>query len=48
MTVKLLLLPAGRKGELIAARWDDLALEADAPVWHLPGIRTKTGKAKAP
>lgn len=31
-------------GELIAARWDEFELEADPPVWHLPGIRTKTGQ----
>jgi integrase len=44
MTVKPLLLLAVRKGELIAARWDEFELEADPPVWHLPGIRTKTGQ----
>jgi integrase len=38
------LLLAVRKGELIAARWDEFELEADLPVWHLPGIRTKTGQ----
>ena len=48
LTVKLLLLLAAPKGELSAARWDELELEADPPVWHLPGIRTKAGKAKAP
>jgi integrase len=44
LTVKLLLLLAVRKGELIAARWDEFELEADPPMWHLPGIRTKTGQ----
>lgn len=44
LTVKLLLLLAVRKGELIAARWEEFELEADPPVWHLPGIRTKTGQ----
>jgi len=44
MTVKLLLLLAVRKGELIVARWDEFELEADPPAWHLPGIRTKTGQ----
>lgn len=44
LTVKLLLLLAVRKGELIAARWGEFELEADPPVWHLPGIRTKTGQ----
>ncbi len=43
LTVKLLLLLAVRKGELIAARWDEFELEADPQIWHLPGIRTKTG-----
>ena len=42
LTVKLLL--AVRKGELIAARWDEFELDADTPVWHLPGERTKTGQ----
>lgn len=37
LTVKLLLLLAVRKGELIAARWDEFELEADPPVWHLLG-----------
>jgi integrase len=44
LTVKLLLLLAVRKGELIAARWDEFELDADTPVWHLPGERTKTGQ----
>ena len=45
LTVKLLLLLAVRKGELIAARWDEFELDADEPVWHLPSERTKTGQA---
>jgi integrase len=44
ITVKLLLLLAVRKGELIAARWAEFELDADPPVWHLPGGRTKTGR----
>jgi len=44
LTVKLLLLLAVRKGALIAARWDGFEQDADPPVWHLPGIRTKTGQ----
>jgi integrase len=44
ITVKLLLLLAVRKGELIAARWAEFELDADPPVWHLPGERTKTGQ----
>lgn len=41
ITVKLLLMLAVRKGELIAARTDEFDL--DAGVWYLPGERTKTG-----
>jgi integrase len=41
LTVKLLLMLATRKNELIAARIDEFDL--DAAIWHLPGIRTKTG-----
>ena len=44
LTVKLLLLLAVRKGELIAARWDEFELEVDPPVWHLPDNHTKTGQ----
>ncbi|MCE4557801.1 hypothetical protein [Pelomonas cellulosilytica] len=44
LTMKLLLLLAVRKGELIAKRWEEFELEADPPVWRLPGIRTKTGQ----
>jgi integrase len=44
LTVKLLALLAVRKGELMAARWDEFELDADRPVWHLPGERTKTGQ----
>jgi integrase len=44
LTVKQLLLLAVRKGGLIAARWNEFELEADPPVWHLPGMRTKTGQ----
>jgi integrase len=42
-TVKLLLLLACRREELIAAPVKEFDL--DAAVWHLPGERTKTGKA---
>jgi integrase len=44
LTVKLLLLLAVRKGELIAARWEEFELEAEPPARHLPGIRTKTAQ----
>lgn len=33
-----------RWGELVAARCDEFELEAEPPVWHLPGIRTRTGQ----
>ena len=42
-TVKLLLLLAVRKMELLAARWQEFDLEN--AVWYLPGERTKTGQA---
>ena len=41
LTIKLLLLLAVRKMELIAARWEEFNLQAR--IWHLPGKRTKTG-----
>jgi integrase len=43
LTVKLLLLLAVRKGELIQARVSEFDL--DAAVWYLPADRTKTGAA---
>ncbi|MHB8455364.1 MAG: tyrosine-type recombinase/integrase, partial [Acidiferrobacterales bacterium] len=43
LTLKLLLLLAVRKGELIAARWGEFDLKAG--IWHLPSTRTKTGAA---
>lgn len=43
LAVKLLLLLAVRKMELLAARWEEFDLEAG--VWALPGTRTKSGKA---
>jgi integrase len=43
LTVKLLLLLAVRKGELLAARWEEFDL--DGSVWRLPGERTKTGQS---
>lgn len=41
LAVKLLLMLAVRKSELIAARIEEFDL--DAAIWHLPGHRTKTG-----
>ena len=43
LTVKLLLLLAVRKMELIGALWSEFDL--DEGVWHLPRERTKTGAA---
>jgi integrase len=43
LTVKLLLVLAVRKMELLAAQWSEFDL--DESVWHLPGDRTKTGAA---
>ena len=43
LSVKLLLLLAVRKSELIAARWSEFDLEKE--VWYLPAERTKTGSA---
>lgn len=43
LAVKLLLVLAVRKGELVSAPWEEFDL--DAAVWHLPAIRTKTGQA---
>jgi integrase len=41
LTIKLLLLLAVRKSELITARWDEFDLENG--IWQLPAERTKTG-----
>lgn len=43
LAIKLLLLLAVRKTELIAARWAEFDL--DNAVWKLPSTRTKTGSA---
>jgi integrase len=46
LAVKLLLALCVRKGELLAARWDEFDLDGESeggPVWHLPAARTKTG-----
>jgi integrase len=42
LAFRLLLLLGVRKGELIAAAWDEFDL--DAGLWRLPGARTKTGE----
>lgn len=43
LVIKLLLMLAVRKGELIAARTEEFDL--DGACWYLPGERTKTGAA---
>lgn len=43
LTVKLLLVLAVRKMELMGARWEEFDL--DAAVWYLPAERTKTSVA---
>lgn len=43
LSIKLLLLLAVRKGELIGARWSEFDL--DKAVWYLPAERTKTESA---
>lgn len=46
LAIKLLLALCVRKGELLAARWEEFDLDGDGKhgsVWHLPAERTKTG-----
>lgn len=48
LAIKLMLALCVRKGELLAARWDEFDLEGKGPkgaVWKLPAERTKTGVA---
>jgi integrase len=50
IAVKLLLALCVRKGELLAARWEEFELDGardSGPVWNLPAARTKTGTALA-
>jgi integrase len=44
LAVKLLLVTAVRKAELIEAPWTEFDLDADEPVWRLPKERIKTEK----
>ncbi|MFA7268731.1 MAG: integrase arm-type DNA-binding domain-containing protein [Sterolibacterium sp.] len=44
LAIKLLLVTAVRKAELIEAPWAEFDLEAEAPVWRLPATRIKTEK----
>jgi integrase len=47
IAIRLILLTAVRRSELVGARWSELDLEAKAPVWDIPAERTKTGVAFA-
>ncbi len=44
LAIKLLLITAVRKGELIAAPWSEFDLEANEPVWVIPKSRIKNEK----
>ena len=48
LAIKLLLALCVRKGELLGARWTEFDLDGETQagaVWHLPGLRTKTGES---
>ncbi len=45
IALRLLLLTGARAGELCAARWSDLPLDGDMPLWTIPRTATKTGMA---
>jgi integrase len=47
IAIRLILLTAVRRSELTGARWSELDLEAEAPVWEIPAGRTKTDVAFA-
>jgi integrase len=47
IAIRLILLTAVRRSELTGARWSELDLEAEAPVWEIPAERTKTDVAFA-
>lgn len=47
IAIRLILVTAVRRSELVFARWSELDLEAKAPVWDIPKERTKTGVAFA-
>lgn len=42
-TIRLLLLTAQRRGEVVEAEKSELQLDGDEPVWTIPGERTKNG-----
>jgi integrase len=41
--LRLLLLTGQRRGELALARWRDVTLDGEAPVWRIPAEHSKTG-----
>lgn len=41
MALEFLILTAGRSGEVLGARWDEI--DRGAAVWHIPGSRMKAG-----
>lgn len=45
LALRLLLLTGARAGELCGARWADVRLEGDLPLWTMPRAATKTGSA---
>ena len=47
IAIRLILLTAVRRSELTGARWSELDLAAEAPLWEIPAERTKTGVAFA-
>lgn len=47
LAIKLLLVTAVRKSELIEAPWAEFDLDSDLPVWRLPARRIKTGRTMA-
>ncbi len=44
LAMKLLLVTAQRRGELVLARWDEFTLEGESPEWRIPAERSKNGK----
>src|SRR6202035_3829112 len=45
IAIRLILLTAVRRSELTLARWSELNLEGEGPIWSIPKERTKTGVA---
>ncbi|MDP6621976.1 MAG: integrase arm-type DNA-binding domain-containing protein [Alphaproteobacteria bacterium] len=43
--VKFLLVTAQRRGETSRLRWEHLDLDADEPIWRIPGDETKSGRS---